>query len=245
MNKLKPYYKQIADELERDILSNKFRPGSRMPTEREIQDRFYVSRMTVRQAYRLLEEKGVADIIKNKGVFVKDARLQREQPILSYKEMINKSGIENETKVITLDKIVPSNEVREKLELEFNEEVYYLERHRFIKSELILIEAAHIPVKKVPNLEKYDFSKESLYEVLENQYGLKIINVKEVISADLIGGNEARIMLTSKSGPALRIRTTSLDENGAPIKYIDTIANYRVFSYKAFTNYANRHEQMM
>lgn len=231
MNKLKPFYKQIADALEQDINNNKFRPGSRMPTEKQIQERFFVSRMTVRQAFKLLESRGVAAVIKNKGLFVRDAHIQRESTSFSYKQMIESSGQDSETKVMEFKKIIPSKEVREKLQLEENEEVYRLQRHRYIKGELVCIETANIPVKLATKLDKHDFAKESLYEVLENQYKLKVGSIKEVLTADLIVGNEARLMLGSKSGPAFRIKTTVYDDNATPIEYNDTICNYKVYSY--------------
>ena len=106
----------------------------------------------------------------------------------------------------------------------------------------LVVEPSEVELDLNRRLEQY-LQHVGSQELLEKHFNIKIVNVKEIISADLISGNEAKMMLASKSGPALRIRTTSLDENGSPIKYIDTICNYKVFSYKAFTNYANRYEQ--
>lgn len=232
MAKLKPYYKQIADELEKDILAYKYRAGSRMPTEKEIQERFYVSRMTVRQAYRLLEKKGVAVIVKNKGVFVNDVTIQREQDLVSFHELIANKGLESKTKITRFERGKPEKRIARILDLDENGEVYFLTRYRYVNNELVIIEYAHIPADLVPNLSQFDFENESLYSVFKNHYGLRMVEFEDEISADIIGGENARAMLNTKSGPVLKIKTLGKLENGTPIEYTEQYANFRVFSYK-------------
>ena len=233
MSKLKPYYKQIADELERDIIAGKFSAGSRLPTEREIQERFYVSRMTVRQAYKLLEKKGAAVIVKNKGIFVKDTCIEREQATLNVKDLFNQAGIKLDTKVKSFTKELVSDVVKEKLNLAADDKVYRLERYRYGKDELIFVEVAYLPVDRFPNLEQYDFSVNSLYEVLSANYNLRISQVSDSLKADQINGELALAMLKNKKGPVLKMTTLVKDFNNEPVEYSETLCNYKVFTYKA------------
>ncbi len=233
MSKLKPYYKQIADELERDIVGGKFSAGSRLPTEREIQERFYVSRMTVRQAYKLLEKKGTAVIVKNKGIFVKDTSIEKEQHTLNTKDLFNQAGIKLETKVSSFTTMVASEKVRAKLNLAADDQVYRLERYRYGKDELIFIEVAYLPVDRFPDLQQYDFAINSLYEVLGANYNLRITKVSDDIKADQLSGELALMMLKAKRGPVLKIKTLARDYNNEPVEYTETLCNYKVFTYKA------------
>lgn len=235
MAKLKPYYKQIADELEHDIQNFKYRPGSKMPTEKELQDRFYVSRMTVRQAYQVLEEKGIAVMIKNKGVFVSDVTIQKNQDTRGYKDLLKSKGLESVIKQIEFEKCFPDRKVREKLGLDPDDQIYLLRRDRYVRDELVVIEKAHINAKLVPGFEVHDFSKESLYDVLYGDYGLSLAEVHDEISAKLITSSDAKAMLESKNGPALQIATTSILDTGEIIEYTEQICNYKVFSYKVIT----------
>lgn len=48
-------YQLIADEIENAVLSGELKPGDRLPSERELVDRYGVSRPTIREALRVLE----------------------------------------------------------------------------------------------------------------------------------------------------------------------------------------------
>jgi len=56
-----PLYQQIVDELRRDIEENQLAPGSTLPSENELCERFSVSRHTVRQAIRTLKQAGYVE----------------------------------------------------------------------------------------------------------------------------------------------------------------------------------------
>jgi GntR family transcriptional repressor for pyruvate dehydrogenase complex len=52
----------IAEQIRNAILEGKLTPGDRLPTERELTQRFGVSRVTVRDALRALETNGLVEI---------------------------------------------------------------------------------------------------------------------------------------------------------------------------------------
>ncbi|MGE5640146.1 MAG: FadR/GntR family transcriptional regulator [Clostridia bacterium] len=54
-----PAYKQVAEAIERDILSGKLRPGEALGTETSLAAQFGVNRSTVREGIRLLEHGGL------------------------------------------------------------------------------------------------------------------------------------------------------------------------------------------
>lgn len=56
----RPVYEQVADALREAILSGELPPGSALPPERELSERFGVGRTTVREALRALQTKGLA-----------------------------------------------------------------------------------------------------------------------------------------------------------------------------------------
>ncbi len=61
-----PRYRRIADELLREISSNKLQVGDKLPGEFDLCERYAVSRHTIREALRLLEQQGV--IGRHKGI---------------------------------------------------------------------------------------------------------------------------------------------------------------------------------
>lgn len=56
----RPAYEQVADQLRESILRGDLPPGSPLPPERELTERFGVSRTTVREALRALQTRGLA-----------------------------------------------------------------------------------------------------------------------------------------------------------------------------------------
>ncbi|MFQ3587101.1 MAG: GntR family transcriptional regulator [Fimbriimonadaceae bacterium] len=64
-------YQALAEALRADIQSGAFPPGAILPTERELQRRFSVSRTTVRRALAALVESGWAELLPNRGVIAR------------------------------------------------------------------------------------------------------------------------------------------------------------------------------
>ena len=64
----------IVNQLKAAIFSGRFKPGERMPTERELTEQFQVSRVVVREAIRELEIKGFVKILQGPsgGAYVTD-----------------------------------------------------------------------------------------------------------------------------------------------------------------------------
>ncbi|QCI63925.1 phosphonate metabolism transcriptional regulator PhnF [Phreatobacter stygius] len=63
-------WRQIAEAMEADIVGGGLPPGSRMPTEAALSERFGVNRHTVRQALKSLVEKGLVRVTQGSGTYV-------------------------------------------------------------------------------------------------------------------------------------------------------------------------------
>jgi GntR family transcriptional repressor for pyruvate dehydrogenase complex len=53
---------EIADELRREILTDRYRAGERLPSERDLAERFGTSRGAIREAVKKLEQLGIATV---------------------------------------------------------------------------------------------------------------------------------------------------------------------------------------
>lgn len=65
-----PFYFQLADVIEQEIVSGRWEPGLRLPSEPEMCEHFGLSRTTVRQALARLEHRGLIERLKGQGTFV-------------------------------------------------------------------------------------------------------------------------------------------------------------------------------
>jgi GntR family transcriptional regulator len=65
-----PYYFQLAELIEKDILDGTLANGAQLPSEPELCESYAVSRTTVRQALARLDQRGFIDRRKGRGTFV-------------------------------------------------------------------------------------------------------------------------------------------------------------------------------
>ena len=60
-------YQEIAQEIQRAILAGRLNTGERLPSERSMAQQFQVGRLTIREALRTLETKGLIRIKQGRG----------------------------------------------------------------------------------------------------------------------------------------------------------------------------------
>jgi GntR family transcriptional repressor for pyruvate dehydrogenase complex len=72
----------VRDQLQSAIANGVFKPGARLPAERELVEQFGVSRVSVREALRSLEAIGLIEMIRGRGSFVtSDLAEQQERNV--------------------------------------------------------------------------------------------------------------------------------------------------------------------
>lgn len=65
-------YEQIVQQIELRILNKELKAGDKLPSERELGKQFGVSRVSVREAIRVLTLKGLVEVVHGRGTFVTD-----------------------------------------------------------------------------------------------------------------------------------------------------------------------------
>jgi GntR family transcriptional regulator, transcriptional repressor for pyruvate dehydrogenase complex len=69
-------YEQIVQQIEESILKGDLKAGDQLPAERELAQRFGVSRTAVREAVKALREKGLVEAYSGRGTFITDGTSQ-------------------------------------------------------------------------------------------------------------------------------------------------------------------------
>jgi GntR family transcriptional repressor for pyruvate dehydrogenase complex len=82
-------YEQIVQQIEDSILQGSLKAGDQLPAERELAQKFGVSRTAVREAVKALREKGLVEAYSGRGTFVTDGTSQAIKQSL---EMMVKIG---------------------------------------------------------------------------------------------------------------------------------------------------------
>src|SRR5579864_8085856 len=69
-------YEQIVQQIEESIVKGELKPGDQLPAERDLAQRFGVSRTAVREAVKALREKGLVEAYSGRGTFITDGTTQ-------------------------------------------------------------------------------------------------------------------------------------------------------------------------
>ena len=101
-------YEKLADKILELISSGSWKPGFRLPPERELSEAFGVSRTVVREAVKALEARGVLESVAGGGVSVRLADFNMvSRSLQTYMQLSNRVDFE-----------IRLNEVRRVLEVE-------------------------------------------------------------------------------------------------------------------------------
>jgi GntR family transcriptional regulator len=188
MGKKEPKYSQLRKTIIERIERGDFKEDEMIPSERELMDVYQVSRITVRRAIEEMCNAGVLYKVHGKGTFVKGERhTQNLFSIISCTEDIKSMGMVPSRVVVKKHIEQVSTKVRNKLNLNTNDEIFNLARVYYADATPVNYTDTQLPYKYFKDLEMHDFSKQSLYSVLENEYDIEI--TKAVRSIEAVSAN--------------------------------------------------------
>jgi len=125
-----PLADQVYEIILKSILDGEYPPGSQLPSENQLADRYRVSRPTIRTAFSRLEELGFVTKKRGVGTFVTASPLLMNPLYLSYnvKERISSRGYEPGFRQISAE-IVPADKVTaDKLDIQLESPLLHVEK---------------------------------------------------------------------------------------------------------------------
>lgn len=219
-----PMYIKIHNQIKQDIEKHVYRVGDRIPAERQLAEHFGVSRMTLRQAIRTLEEEGILERRLGSGTYVANQKVQEKMSgIMSFTEITRANGQTPSSKLISYKITKPSLSEKERLKINQDTDVLRMERIRYADLVPIVHEVVTIPNHIVKNFTK-EYISTHLYDTLEEKGGYKIGRVTEFISAAVCNENDARLLKARKGEALLTRRQVTELADGTPFEY--TRASY-------------------
>lgn len=228
----KPLYEQMKEYILQKIHSGEFAPYTRIPSERSLSEQFGISRLTVSKAIKELVLSGKLYTQIGKGTFVSDAPInQTLGSLTSFTEEMAIRGQRPSSRVLHAGVIEANEIVGRLLNVPMGTALVVLKRVRLANQQPIALETSSIVRSHCADiLEKHNFARESLYQVLRETYHLNLTHAEQVFEARQATDNEARILRLEAHSPILAItRVTYLDDN-RPIEFVESA--YRGDRYK-------------
>lgn len=234
-----PLYTQLKERIWEMVEQGQLKPGDQVPSERELCERYGISRMTCRQALSELVTEGLLYRVQGRGTFVANPKVS--QGLLSltgFTEDMQTRGLVPATQILAVEVVPASKKVAAYMELPIGERVTRLDRLRLANEQPMCLERSHLPEQAVPGLEKRQDLDGSLYRILAVEYGLRMAKAHETLEAVAARAHEAEALGVSEGSPLLMLERVTRGLDGHVLEYVRSF--YRGDRYRFHTELVRR-----
>lgn len=214
-------------------------PHDMLPSERELMQRYGVSRVTVRRAVERLDQEGRIYRVQGAGTFVADrSTSSKSLRLTSFSEDIRERRMVPAGRVLVVEGVHADVTNARDLFVEPGTPLVHLERLRTADGEPMCLENVWLPEALVPGLLEED-SPGSLYERLEKA-GAAPQSAEQTVRATVVDTRQAALLNVPPHFPALHVERVTRDGRGRPVER--AVSLYRADRYDfRFTITRERH----
>lgn len=228
-----PLYEQASISIAKSLRDGVYRPGSRLPSERVLCEALGISRLTLRRALGILVEQGLVEQTKSRGWFAAHTVVSEGQnKLMSFSSMGELRGLKPSSKVIDIQIHPASIEESEALRIAPGSDVFDLKRLRLLDGIPIAVDRTRLSLQRFPWLAEVDFTKASLYKMLE-EHGFVPSHADYEIGVEDADKKTAELLQVPVGKGLLFTGGTTFDQNEFPID-LDRMA-YRPDRYRLQT----------
>src|ERR1700752_1615712 len=177
-----PAYQRIQGAIRKRIEAGQLRTGDAVESERDLAKLHEVSLMTARHALAYLEREGIVERRRGIGTFVAEPKIHFNK-LMSYTEQMAARSLVAASKILFGKLIDDEPDVPPRLSLAPSEPIIKLLRLRHASEEPFALETCYVPAAQFPELLSAPLHRDSLFAILERDYGVKLGYADEEIDA--------------------------------------------------------------
>lgn len=243
----RPVFKQIADELREAIVSGKYAPGDKLPSEAMLMERFGVARMTARNALALLTAEGLTVPEHGRGVFVRVqppvvrlgterfSRKSRDAGDGAFASETKRLGMTPTQELLEVGEIDAPKAIADRLRLEPGERVVVRRRRMLADGVPMQLADSYFPASwaRATRLVEPDAGPGGSYARVE-ETGRHLARFREEIVARSPAEQEARALQLARGVPVVHLIRVAYDESDVPVEVFDSVVagDKHVFVYE-------------
>ena len=210
-----PLYEQLMEQIRFDILRGTYPVGEKIPTERELEERYSVSRVTVRRALQELTAGGMLERKQGKGTFVAEPKQEIGRPgVQDFFDACRKAGKKPAAILVSFREAAASETDRIRLKLEPDASVLEICRVLTADGEPVILERIRFSMAYVW-LENANL-RGSLYPLLQ-EYGVQAEKSIYDFSLRKVSAAEAEMLRMEEGGTAMLEEQVVYDQKGRPL----------------------------
>jgi GntR family transcriptional regulator len=222
-NKKKNKSTQVKESLREFINRPEAKNGDCLPSERELGEKFNVSRITIRKALTELESEGLIYRIQGKGAFICVEKIPQNLTLLtSYSEDMRERKLSPDSLILAIDSIIANDYISEKLRIKTNDTAYVLRRLRLADGEPMAIENCYMREEIGSVIAESITNGTSLYKLFATKCGIKLNNASQTIEVATLTNWEKRLLGNDSPSSALLTKRQTFDINGQVVEYVES-----------------------
>lgn len=225
-------YLQVIDRLKADIEKGIYRENEKLPSEFELSKKLGISRATLREALRLLEEENIIVRRHGVGTFVnpKPVFTSGIEQLSSISSMIENAGMTPGTRLLDVTESNPTDDDVTRFQCDKDDQVLTIERVRTADGEPVVycldkVLAKHLPADYVQN------RKVSIFSSLEQAGDIHVAYAVTYI--DPVGYHEqvSPILNCGRETALLVLKQLHYDDNDRVVLYSKNYFRADKFSF--------------
>jgi DNA-binding GntR family transcriptional regulator len=232
-------YLAVADTLRRKIAA--LQTNSRLPSERELQRKFRVSRATVRRALAMLERSGLVTRERRHGTSVSPPKVVRSlSPLYSIEEDLKRQGAKSESRLLRYQPaVIPPEFVRQSLSLTPGATAGLLTLLRLVDDRVIAYDRRYFPPAVAALFDPVLLSDRPITEVVGEIAGSPVTSSDSEIEIHASTREVAETLGITPGNLIVTVTGTLYLNDGSPVQMV--VMSYRVdrVRFKSSMRYAH------
>ncbi|MBI9045353.1 MAG: GntR family transcriptional regulator [Anaerolineaceae bacterium] len=228
-----PKYFRMANAIRHKIEDQEWEPHQPIPSERQLERFYNVSRITIRKAIEVLISQGYLYREHGRGTFVSPQKLQKKiVELTSFSEDMIRRGFEPGQKILSIEKLQPPQKIKEKLELPSeSDELLFIERIRLSDQKPIGYQISYVLIPEGQTITKEELEeKGSLYTILQEKFNIIPTEAEETLESTVASIREAQLLNTAEGSPLLLNSRILFSQQRKPVEFVKIL--YRGDRYK-------------
>lgn len=211
-------YLQLSQKIAEAIESGEYATGQIIPSEKQYEEIYGISRMTVRLAIGELVNKGYVERMRGIGTVVTYGKIEENlKRVISFSEEMQLHGVTMQTSYCDIKTVSASEKVANNLNVKINTTVCELTRVRSANNRPLVYSITYLKKSDLPL--DADLYRESLYKFLNAKYYINITRAGDQLEATLAEGVIAKFLEVAKGFPTFKRTRVAYDQYDNEVEY--------------------------
>lgn len=222
-----PLYQQVRNYIDTRISSGELQPGQRLPSEKELEAQFGVSRITTRQALSVLSQENKVVRVPGKGTFVSPKKADSLTALSGFTENMRARGLTPSFTQTSVKFVNPSSNVRIRLKLADGEQAVHLQRLMMADGAPMAFQDAYLPRAVLRDYSasslQAKLKESSLYHWLEHDQNIPLVRGDEYVEPSTGTPREIKLLGLQKGDLVLVITRITYSTDDYPVEFVKLV----------------------